>query len=154
MSSTKVRYEQRSTLIALESYLTTAGYSNIKYTEGYQSEDSITNPQISVTFPPSRVRVLQMGKVAGKDKMYIRRIQVDAYMESEPRTQAIIDDIMDFMADTIITIVDPSNNTLGTLLCNDEESIYGDTMPPILENPKFLRYHGVARGEYEAFYPG
>jgi hypothetical protein len=150
----KVRYEQRSTLDALKTYLIAAGWNDIKYTDGYQPEDTIENPQVVVTFPPSRIRTLQMGRISGKDRMYKRRVQVDVYMESEVRVQGILDDIMDFMDETCIFIKNENGVEMGTLICYDSESIYADTIPPFMTNPQLLRYRGVVRGEFESFYPG
>lgn len=152
--STRVRYEQRSTLLALQAYLTAAGWTGITYSDGYQSDETIVNPQVTVTFPPSSIKVLQLGRVSGKDKTYTRRVQVDAYMESEPRAQSILDDIMDFMDETPISIKNEANVLLGSLVCYNSESILADTIPPFMETPKLLRYRGVVRGDYEAFYPG
>jgi hypothetical protein len=154
MAIAKTRYEQRSTLLALETYLTAAGWTGIKFDDGYQPEDQIVNPQVTVTFPPSRIKSLQMGRVAGKDKTYLRRMQIDVYMEDEPRTQTIIDDIMDFMDETCIFIKNESGVELGTLICDNSETIFGDTLPILTTNPKILQNRGVVRGEFEAFYPG
>lgn len=154
--STRVRYEQRSTLLALKTYLESNGWSGmgITYTDGYQTETVITVPQVVVTFPPSHIRTLQMGRVAGKDRMYVRRIQVDVYMEDEPRTQSILDTIMDFFDETCIYIKNESNTELGTLICYNSETIFADTIPPLMATPKNLRWRGVVRAELEAHYPG
>lgn len=153
MASNRVAYEQRSVLLALEPYLTSGGWSGITYTDGYQSDNTITNPQVSVTFLPSSPRELQMGRVTGEDRLFNRRVQVNAYMESEKRAQAVVDDIMDFMDLITVNIVDPSGNTNGYMLVPHSENIFGDVLPPLLNTPKLLRWRGVARGEYESFYP-
>lgn len=147
----RVRYEQRSTLLALEAYLITAGWTGITYTDGYQPDKQITNPQVSVIFPPSTVKELQLGR--GGDRLFTRRIAVNAYMENEPRAQTIIDDIMDFMDLTCINIVDPSGTQLGTLICPNSETIRGEVFPPIMNVPKLMRYRAAVQGEFEAFYP-
>jgi hypothetical protein len=153
----RVRYEQRSALLALQTYLESAGWAGINaltYRDGYQSEETIEPPMVAITFPPSRIKVIQMGRVSGQDRVYTRRMQVDVYMEDEPRTQALLDDIMDFMDEICIFIENENNQELGTLICHDSESIYADTVPPFMANPKNLRYRGVVRGEFEAHYPG
>ena len=148
----RVPYEQRSVLLALQSYLGTKGWNNVTYTDGYQGESTITNPQVTVTFPPSTITELQLGR--GSDKLYNRRVLVNAYMESEKRAQAIADDIMDFMDETCVDIVDPDGDTLGYLLCSNSENIRAETFPPILNNPKLIRYRAAVQGPFDAFYPG
>jgi len=151
MAEGRVRYEQRSTLLALETYLTTKGWTGITYTDGYQGDKTITNPHVAVTFPPSSIKELELGRVGGK--LFNRRILIDAYMENEPRAQTIIDDIMDFMDEACIEIVDPSGNTLGTLICSNSEAIRAEVFPPIMGNPKLARWRGAAQGPFDAFYP-
>lgn len=147
----RTRYEQRSALLALEAYLTTAGWSGITYRDGYQPDNTITNPQVVVTIPPKTIKELQLGR--GGDKLFAVRILVNAYMENEPRAQAIIDDIMDFMDTECIDIIDPDNDTLGYLQVPNSENILGEVLPPIMNVPKLLRWRATVRGDYEAFYP-
>lgn len=150
----RVPYEQRSVLLALETYLTTKGWNNITYSDSYQSDETITNPQVTVTFPPSSMVELQLGKVENGDKLFSRRILVNAYMESERRAQNMADDIMDFMDETCVDIVDPSGTTLGYIICSNTEAIRAETFAPILNQPKLLRYRAAVQGPFDAFYPG
>lgn len=151
MAAGRIRYEQRSFLLALEIYLAGKGWTDVTYTDGYQSDNTITNPQISVTFPPSSIKELELGRMGGK--LFNRRILVNAYMESEPRAQTIIDDVMDFMDETCVDIVDPTGSTLGTLICSDSEKIRAEVFPPIMGTPKIERWRGAAQGPFDAFYP-
>ena len=148
----RVRYEQRSTLLAVEDYLTATGWFNITYTDGYQPETVINPPHVTVTFPPSNIKELQLGR--GTDRLYKRTILISAYMETEPRAQAIMDDIMDFMDLTCIEIKDPSDNFQGTLICPDSESITGQVFSPAYSDPKLLRWRASVTAPFEAFYPG
>lgn len=147
----RTRYEQRSTLLALESYLSTKGWTGITYTDGYQSDETITNPQVSVTIPPRNITELQLGN--NGDKTFNVVITVNAYMESEPRAQTIVDDIMDFMDETCVSITQPDGSNVGTLIVPNSETIRGQVFPPIMGTPKFLRWRGAAQGTFEAFYP-
>lgn len=146
-------YEKRSVGQALQTYLNNLGWTSLKYAEGFQSEDTIENPQITVRFVPSSIKNLQIGRVEGGDRVFIRRVQVDAYMESESRVDAIIDDIMDFIDLIPVQITDLNSNNLGTIICYDTESIYSETLPPLTTLPKLLRWRGIVRAEMEAHYP-
>lgn len=146
------RYEKRSFGNELITYLQAAGWTNIQYSEGYQSDSAVAPPQIAVTFPPSSRKELQLGRVPGSESLFRRIIQVDAYMEDENRAEAIIDDIMDFIDLTPVSIVDPSSNFLGTLICQESETIFGETLPPLTSDPKIGRWRGVVRAQVEAFY--
>jgi len=151
MADGRVRYEKRSFLLALEVYLVSKGWTGITYTDGYQSDNPITNPQVDVRFPPSSFKDLELGGMGGK--LFTRLVLVNAYMENEPRAETIVDDIMDFMDLTCVNIVDPSGSTLGTLICPNSEKIRGEVFPPIMANPKLVRWRGAAQGPFEAFYP-
>lgn len=155
MADTKVPYEQRCILNDLESYLSGASWSNITYRDGFQSDKTIDNPQITVTYAPSRVTSLQLGKITNKDKLFLRRVQVDAYMENEKRAQAIVDDILDFFVENMcVDVITPAGSTVGYLTVPNDETVYGETPPPILSDPKLYRWRGIVRAEVEAFYPG
>lgn len=146
------RYEKRSFGTELTTYLQANGW-NVTYSEGWASDSAIAPPQIAVTFPPSTKKELQLGRVPGTDSLFRRIIQVDAYMESEIRADGIIDDIMDFIDVTPVNIVNESAAFLGTLICQDTETIYGETLPPITTDPKIGRWRGIVRAEVEVFYP-
>lgn len=146
------RYEKRSFGTGLITYLQTAGW-NVTYSEGYQSDEAITPPQIAITFPPSTRKELQLGRIPGKDSLFRRIVQVDAYMENERRAEGIIDDIMDYIDIVPVTIVDQSTSFLGTLICMDTETIFGEVLPPLTTDPKIGRWRAVVRAQMEAHYP-
>lgn len=150
----RVRYEKLSTEITLEAYLTSLGWTDITYRAGSQSDKTIEVPLISVVFAPTGVKELQIGKITGKDRLFNRPMVINAYMESEPRAETILDSIMDFMDETCIEIKDPGGTVIGTLQCNDSTTILGTVLPPILNNPKSMRWRGTVKGTFEAFYPG
>lgn len=147
----KTYYERRSFRNALKFYLESKGWpTSLRYEEGFQTDEVITVPLISIHFLPSEKRALQLAPAdAGT---YQRTIQVDCYMESEPRAMAVIDDIMDFMDLIAITILNESSVNLGTLICFDTDSVYSEVLPPNLGNPKVIRWRGVIRGIFEAHY--
>lgn len=149
----KTYFERRSLRNALEQYLVAAGWAGTNaptYGEGFQSDETIGTPLVAITIVrPVRVS-LQLGN---GEKMFNRTIQIDCYMETEPRAMAITDDISDFMDVIPINIVDNASVVLGSLICQDTESIYSEILPPILNNPKVIRWRGIVRGTYEAFYP-
>lgn len=149
----KTRYEQRSTLDALEEFLDDRNYTGVTYTDGYQPEGAITPPQVTVTFPPSSPKTLQLGRVQGQESLYQRTIVVNAYMENEGRASSIIDDIMDFLEFTCIEIKDHQGNFLGNLICSDTEGILGQVFPPIMANPQSQRWRAAVSAPFEAFYP-
>ena len=149
----RTRYEQRSTLNAIETYLTSKGYTGLRFSDGYQAEGTIVAPQVTVTLPPSSPRSLQMGRVAGQDSLYARTIVVNAYMENDGRSQTIMDDIMDFLELICINIEDHQNVYLGYLLCSDVDSILGQIFPPIMSAPQSQRWRAAVTAPFEAFYP-
>lgn len=146
------RFERRSFGEELTTYLQSVGW-NITYSEGYKSDTAVSPPQIAVTFLPSTRLDLQLGRISKKESLFRRLIQVDAYMENEDRADAIIDDIMDFIDETPVEIVDQNDSFLGTLICQNSETIFGETLPPITSDPRIGRWRGVVRAQLEAFYP-
>ncbi len=143
-------FEIRALNLALQTYLSGLGWSGITFKEGYRSTDTITVPTIAYKYLPSRKTPFQLGTTS--EKLVRRVIQITAYMESESRADQIIDDIMDFIELTPITIIDSTSAVLGTLNCIDTASIYGEAIPPLLTNPKSIQWRGVVRATLEAYY--
>jgi hypothetical protein len=143
------QYEIRAFRDALDDYLGTAGWTGLEFREGFKSEKVIVVPTVAVRFLPSNKRELQIGGKNGEN-LDRRVVQVDCYMESEDRANAITDDIMDFIELETVIIKDPADTILGTLICNDTNSIYGDVLPPILPDPKLKRWRGVVRATLES----
>lgn len=148
------QYEQRSVMLSLQTFLASAGWTGaneVVIKDGYQSDETINNPQVTITFPPSSMKELQLGR--NGDKLFARRILVNAYMETEKRASAIADDIMDFLDESCVDIVDPAAQTLGWIQCPDSEQIRAEVFPPIMSNPKLLRWRAAVQAPMEAFYP-
>jgi hypothetical protein len=143
-------YERRSLRNALNTYLTSKSWTDITYREGFANEETITVPLVAVHFLPTNSVPLQIG--SGSEKLFKRVVQIDAYMESEPRADAICDDIMDFLDIVPVSIVDATSAMLGSLICQDTGSIYSETFAPILPNPKVIRWRGIVRATLEAHY--
>ena len=147
----KEYYERRSFRTTLKTYLESKGWpTTMRYEEGFQTDETISVPLVAVHFLPTRSAPVQLGNTT--EKAYVRIIQVDCYMESEPRAQAINDNIMDFMDEVPIIILNESAAILGSLICQDTASINSEVLTPNLGNPKVTRWRGVSRGTYEAFY--
>lgn len=138
--------ELRAFHIALETFLTSRGWADVTYKEGFGFDDTITNPQLALTEMPFRNEELQMGRNVQTEKLLKRVFQVDAYMESEHRVKAIWDDIDDFMDETVVTI-----NTTSYMIC-DTVTINGDILPPNMTSPKVIRWRGIIRGTYDVVY--
>lgn len=151
------RYNEKFSLAtALKTYLNTSPLTwNIEVERGRSTQTQLETPIVAVSFVPSSSKVgLQMGGGGIKENSaFLRIVQFDAYMESEARAETIIDDIMDFCDLVTIDIVDPSSSTVGYMQVPDSETIYGDTLPPVGENPKLMRWRGVVRAIYEVYYP-
>ncbi len=145
-------YEKRAIVTALQTYLSAAGWSDLQYNDRY-TEDQLTVPKVSVRFVPNTIRALQMGSVEGGDRVFVRTVQVDIYMESEERSETLQDDIMEFFDLVPVTINDASSQFLGTLICYDNESIYADTLPPATSQPPVIQWRGIIRAQMEAHYP-
>lgn len=148
MSSKKL--EIRSLRNSLTTYLASASWTGLQFSEKF-GEDTVTVPLIAIHYLPSAGKNLQLGG-KGNEKLYQRVIQIDAYMETEDRADAIVDDVMDFFDLVSVVIVDQSNQPVGSLICQNSDTIYGDTLAPILDNPKVTRWRGIIRATVEAHY--
>lgn len=144
--------ERRSLRNALETYLANAGWTGLVFTEGWDNDSTITNPQVNIFFVRKQAEELEMGRTSGA-KTFNRLIQVDCYMEEENRASAISDDIMDFMDMEAVTITDFDSTFLGTMVCVDTAGINGVTEPPIETNPSLLHWRAIIRAPYLAHYP-
>jgi len=145
------QYELRAFRNALNDYLGGLGWTELEFREGFKSEKTIQVPSVAIHFLPSNKEELQIGG-RGSEDLNRRLIQIDCYMETEDRAEAITDDCMDFIDLEAVLIKDPSDNTLGTLICKDTSSIYSETLPPLLTDPKLKRWRGVVRATLESHY--
>lgn len=147
-------FERRSVRNQLKNYLDSHGWTDLTWAESFSNFEleTITPPFIGVVIIDFGKVQLEMGNNPSTNKMYSRRVQVNIYMENEDRTDALLDDIADFMDIETIIIKDNNNNTLGTMI-SDTESILTDTIEPALDAEGDLDWQGVAACMYETHYP-
>lgn len=149
----RIRFESRSLSSALLTYLQGLGWNVDKIEEAFITDTPLTLPAVSVHFIQSREHERELGRT---HKAFKRPVQVDVYMESKQRAQAIIDNIGDFMDEQTITVYDPQDTMHTTLLaymsCFDTESIILDTLAPIATTPELVRWRGVAKCVYDVDY--
>ena len=145
-------HERRSLANALRTYLDAKGWNTTTIKEGYQHDDAVTPPLVSIYFLPSAFSELEIGRGDSK-RNFVRRIQIDCYMESESRADAITDDIADFIDETPIIIKDVETDVeLGFMYQPEYNGITMETVPPIMTQPNTNRWRGVVKCTLEAFY--
>ncbi len=144
-------YEIRAIRNQLDDYLGTQGWTGIEYREGFKSEKVITIPTISVRYLPGNKESMQLGGKDGEDLLR-RVVQIDCYMETEDRAGAAVDDAMDFFDLETVLIKDPDDTVLGTIICPNSQTIYGEVIPPLLTDPIVKRWRGVVRATLETHY--
>lgn len=145
-------HERRSLATALRTYLDTKGWNSTVIKEGYQFDTAINPPLVAVHFMPSAFSELEIGRGDGK-RNFVRRVQIDCYMESENRVEAITDDIADFIDETTIVVIDTETSTeLGYMFIPDFNNVTTETIPPVMKEPKVARWRGVVKCTYEIFY--
>lgn len=141
--------ERRSLRNDLSAYMITQGWTGINFEEGFLNNEAIIVPCVSVYFLPSNFKAIQLGRDSSNS---IKRVvQIDCYMESEPRADAVSEVIADFIEKTTISIKDQNNNELGTLT-SDSDTITWQTVPPIMNKPKIIRWRAIIRVTYHAYY--
>jgi hypothetical protein len=147
------RYNERRSLAnAIDTYIDNLGWTDVTIKEGWQHDQQIQPPMLSIHFLPSAFSELEIGR-GDKKRDFIRRVQIDCYMENESRAEALSDDIADFIDDSYITVHDVSTSgTLGYMFVPDTGSITTETVPPIMTSPKVGRWRGVIKATYEVFY--
>lgn len=144
--------ERHSLAAAVKTSLLSVGWSIDYIREGFKGEGTIIPPMVSLYFLPSNYVEFQMGHQTS-ERTFARRVQFDAYMETEDRAIAIRDAIGDILDTLFINITDPLNsNILGTLHVPDSETIRLDTMPPLLTDPKIKRWRGIVQATVQADY--
>lgn len=148
----KKYFERRSLASALGTYLNGASWGIGQVREGFQSELPIQPPLVAVHFLPSNYIELQLGRSTTGEKSYSRRIQIDCYMETEPRAMTITDDVADFLDSMFIAITDPSGTVLGSLYVPDSETIITDLMTPRMSDPVSIRWRGIVVATLESDY--
>jgi len=141
--------ERRSVRNELASYLATQGWNGVNFEEGFLHDEAIVVPCVATHFLPSNFKGLQLGR--DNTNSINRVVQIDCYMESEPRADAISEAIAEFIELTVIPIKDQNSTELGTLT-SDSASISWQTVPPIMNKPKIIRWRAIIRVTYHAYY--
>jgi len=145
-------YERRALADALGTQLNATGWGVGQIRQGYQTEEDITVPLVSLFFLPSKYIEMQMGRKLDTEKSFSRRLQIDCYMETEPRADMIGDEVADFLDEFFINIKDPNGNVLGVLYTEDSETISAETLPPLYRDAKVKRWRCVVMATLRADY--
>lgn len=150
---TRTLSESRSFRTNLSTYLTsTAGWAGLNFSEGWDTID-IENPLVNVYVLDGIKDTLELGDI-GTHKLFERIIQIDCYMESENRVRALCEDVMDYLDAVSLTINDVQTTSgIGYAVFPNSEMITATFIPPEFNDPEVLRWRGVVRGKYEAYYP-
>lgn len=137
----------------IATYLASHGYTGIEINSAFITDEQIKPPIISLYYLPNGPEPFQMGNTT--EKLYKRVLQIDLYMENRQRTTALVDLFMDYLDTTAIYLTDPMQNdaVVGSLTCQDTDSIYGQVVTPTVEKAKVVRWRGIVRGTLEAHYP-
>lgn len=146
-------FEQYSLATNLQIYLnSTLSWSIGEVQRGFQVEFTVRPPLVAIHFLPSKYIELQLGRSPNTDKSFERRIQIDCYMEDEPRATAIADDVGEFLDELFIEIKNPADATLGYLSVPDSESIILDVLNPRMSDPTSIRWRGIVQATLQADY--
>ena len=145
-------FERHAIAEALGTQLNATGWAIGQVREGFQFEDSIAPPMAAVHFLPSTYLELQLGRKTQTEKSFVRRVQVDCYMETESRADTIADEVADFFDEFFINIKNPAGDSLGNLYCADSETITLDVIPPIFKEAKVKRWRAVVQATLQADY--
>lgn len=144
--------ERHSLAAALGPVLVSEGWAIGFVKEGFKNEATITLPSVGLYFLPSNLFEKELGHL-NTERSLLRRVQFDAYMETEDRAIAIRDAIGDFLDGLYMNITDPLNSTvLGYMHVPNSETIRLDTMPPILSEPKIKRWRGIVQATVQVDY--
>jgi hypothetical protein len=138
---------------AINAHLPTLGLPTIKINAGFIIDDPIVPPLLSLYFLPNGPEPFQLGNTS--EKLYKRVLQIDMYMESRTKANTLIDVLMDFLDTMVVLIKDPLQNDLiiGSVTCQNTDSIYGQIVTPNIEKAKVIKWRGIIRGTLDAHYP-
>lgn len=146
----KRTYEKYAIASALATYLTGKGWPITEVRRGFQSDIPITVPAVSLFYLPSAFDELQMGR---DQPAFQRRIQVDAYMETEERAESIGDDIGDFFDEETVSVIDAdTSDIIARIRCYDSSTIIMDTLPPNMSDAKLKRWREVVKATVNVDY--
>lgn len=153
MTAAKQDLEIRALTSAIDTHLQSAGWGSITFNDGFEVGDQITPPLIALHWLPNGPEPFQMGDTV--QKYYQRVLQIDTYMETKGRVFALNDELMDYLDLMAVSVVDPLNGNaiVGSITCQDTDSIYSEIAPPNLTNPKVIRWRGICRATLEIHYP-
>ena len=147
-------FERRSVRNQLKTYLEAKGWTDLTWAEGFTAYtlDITAPPFIGVMLDDLGKEELELGNDPSINKIYARRLQVDVFMESEDRVEALSDDISDFLDLEVIIIKDNASNILGSMV-SDTSSILARTEDPFLDQEANLDWSGTVSCIYEVHYP-
>lgn len=137
----------------ITTYLSSHGYTGIEINSAFIADEQIAPPLISLYYLPNGPEPFQMGNTT--EKLYKRVLQIDLYMESRQKVTALVDLLMDYLDTFAVYLTDPMQNNavVGSLTCQDTDSIYGQIVTPTVERPRVARWRGILRATLEAHYP-
>lgn len=148
----RIASESRTLRAGLSSRLSTIGWSELTYAEGWGDID-IENPLLNIYIVDNGKASLEIGRT-NQHKLFNRVAQIDVYMESEDRVRAICEDVMEYLDETSFTVNDLlTTSGIGYMSFPESESITSIFLPPSMNSPEILRWRGSVRGRYEAYYP-
>lgn len=148
----KMYFERRAIANSLGTELNTNGWGIGQVREGFQWEQDIQVPLVAVSMLPSNMLELQMGRSVTGEKSHTRLIQVDCYMESEPRAMTIGDDVADMIDRMYESITDHTNTPIGVLFCPNTESIRITILNPNMADVRVKRWRAVIQALIETHY--
>jgi hypothetical protein len=137
---------------SINTYLSSHNFTSIEINSGFIADEQIMPPMISLYFLPNGPEPFQLGNTT--EKLYKRVLQFDIYMENRQRVTTLVDLLMDYLDTTAIYLSDPIQGIIvGSLTCQNTDSIYGQVVTPNWEKAKVIRWRGIVRGTLEAHYP-
>lgn len=138
---------------AISTYLTNVGLGTIPISTAFEVGNQIVPPLLSLYYLPSGPDPFQLGDTT--ERIYKRVLQIDGYMESHTRASLLIDTLMDYLDTMVVLVKDPlqNNAVVGSVTCQDTDSIYGQNVTPNFEKPKVIRWRAIVRVTIEAHYP-
>lgn len=149
----RIDSEQRSIRVSLSGYLGSHGWSGLNYSEGWDTMD-IEKPLVNTYVSDRFKKNLEIGSFGATHKLFERMVQVDVFMESEARVKTLCEDVMEFMDEAAITIIDTfTTSGIGYLSFPDSESISSSFQSPNFGGVEMLRWRGMVSAQFEAYYP-
>jgi hypothetical protein len=145
-------YELHSLQESLKTSLTTIGWNLTDVRGGYQSQQDIAAGVVGVFYLPTRYIETQLGRSTSTGQSFERRVQFDAYMETEARASAIADDIMDYVDEFFIVVHKPDATPIANLYCANSETIESDVLTPRFSDVEVKNWRAVITATLRADY--